>query len=246
MSLDQSLDNDTQQHTPEQEDRPDEMSGAWIRDQLVDPAEASAPQETTEQFAPETVAEAEPIAEQGPVEISDDALSPVVANLARSISAAVAEPLESFERECREENAAVADSVREHDHRITAAFSALQCVEEASRQLTRRLDEQDTPIRESRELADRLQGRTEELQSEVRREVEQVNSSVGSLRSELEGFAHRLTHAEGMIEQQRSAMARLETLERRREESMGELARLMGNMQQALQPAEPTSNEDSE
>jgi hypothetical protein len=66
-------------------------------------------------------------------------------------------------------------------------------VEEASRRLTERVDEQDTPIRENRELANRLQGRTEEIQAEIRREAEQATSSVGSLRSELEGFAQRLS-----------------------------------------------------
>ena len=246
MSIDQSLDNDTQQPQFGNEERPDEMSGRWIRDQLKDAAETAPHQATSDESIPVPVAQSEPVAEQGPVETPNDPLSPIVANLARSISEAVAEPLERFERERRQESAAVTESVREHGHRITAAFAALQCVEEASRRLTQRVDEQDTPIRENRELAERLQGRTEEIQAEVRREAEQVTSSVGSLRSELEGFAQRLSQAEGLIEQQRSALARLETLEHRRVESLGELSRLMGNMQQALQPIETAEDQQSE
>jgi hypothetical protein len=41
-------------------------------------------------------------------------------------------------------------------------------------------------------------------------------------------------------------LARLETLERRRVESLGELSRLMGNMQQALQPIETAEDQQSE
>jgi chromosome segregation ATPase len=245
MSIDQSTNNDTHEHQFGHEERPDEMSGMWIRDQLKDPAEATPLQESDAESVPAPVAQIEPVETSGRVEASSDALSPIVANLARSISAAVAEPLESFERERRADAAAVAESVREHAHRITAAFSALQCVEEASRQMTKRVEEQETPIRESRELVDRLQGRTEEIQSDVRREAEQIHSSIGSLRSELEGFAQRLTHSEGLIEQQRAALARLETLERRRVESLGEMSRLMGNMQQALQPVEFADDESS-
>lgn len=246
MSIDQFLGNDTHQPDSNHEERPDEMSGMWIRDQLKDTAEAAPHQEPVEESVPAPVAQSEPVATPAPVEVANDSLSPIVANLARSISAAVAEPLESFERERKQESAAVAESVREHDHRITAAFAALQCVEESSRQLTRRIEEQETPIRESRELTDRLQGRTEEIQAEVRREAEQVNSAVGSLRSELEGFAQRLSHSEGLIEQQRAALARLETLERRRGESLGEMSRLMGNMQQALQSVDSPEDESSQ
>ena len=246
MSIDQSLGNDTHQPDSNHEERPYEMSGMWIRDQLKDTAEAVPHQERVEESVPAPVAQAEPVETPASVEVATDALSPIVANLARSISAAVAEPLESFERERKQESAAVSESVREHDHRITAAFAALQCVEESSRQLTRRVEEQETPIRESRELADRLQGRTEEIQAELRREAEQVNSAVGSLRSELEGFAQRLSHSEGLIEQQRVALARLETLESRRGESLGEVSRLMGNMQQVLQSVGSTEGESSQ
>jgi chromosome segregation ATPase len=121
---------------------------------------------------------------------------------------------------------------------MTAAFAALQLVEEASRRLTERVAAQEGPTRETREIVDRLQGRSEELQSEIRREAEQVSSSIGSLRSELEGFAQRLSHTETMVEQQRAAVSRLEASERRRGESLQEMARLMGSVQQALQPAE--------
>ncbi len=233
MSTDQSTDNETQ--TREEGDRPDEMSGRWIRDQLKDAAGA-APQQwqgETPNTAPER-SEEPVVAEQG----LDDPLSPIVANLARSISQAVAQPLEDFERQRRQETEATAEKVKEHDHRITAAFAALQLVEEASRRLTERVNAQEAPTRETREIVDRLQGRSEELQSEIRREAEQVSSSLGSLRSELEGFAQRLSQVEGTMEQQRSALARLETLEQRRAESLQEMARLMGNVQQVLQPME--------
>lgn len=231
MSFDQSTDHETK---PQEEgDRPDEMSGRWIRDQLKDAASAAPRQwqgetaETAPQQAPPAVAE------RG----LDDPLSPIVANLARSISQAVAQPLEDFERLRRQESEAAAGKVKEHEQRITAAFAALQLLEEASRRLSERINAQEGPTRETREIADRLQGRSEELQSEVRREAEQVSSSLGSLRSELEGFAQRLSHQEGMMEQQRSAVARLESLEQRRTESLQEMARLMGNVQQVLQPA---------
>lgn len=232
MSTDQSTDNEV--HSTEGNDRHDEMSGRWIRDQLKDAASAKPPQpwpHETAHIAPERT-------EEPALQSVDDSLSPIVANLARSISEAVAKPLEDFERQRRQDSEATADKVKEHDHRITAAFAALQLVEEASRRLTARIDAQEGPARETREIVDRLQGRTEELQSEVRREAEQVASSVGSLRSELEGFAQRLSHAEGMIEQQRAAIARLEVLERRRGDSLQAMARLMGNVQQALQPTD--------
>jgi chromosome segregation ATPase len=231
MSFDQSTDHETKPQ--EGGDRPDEMSGRWIRDQLKDAASAAPQQwqsETTEK-APQQAAPV--VAEQG----LDDPLSLIVANLARSISQAVAQPLEDFERQRRQESEATAGKVKEHEHRITAAFAALQLVEEASRRLTERVNVQEGPTRETREIVDRLQGRSEELQSQVRREAEQVSSSLGSLRSELEGFAQRLSHVEGMMEQQRSAVTRLESLEQRRTESLQEMARLMGSVQQVLQPA---------
>ncbi len=230
MSFDQSVDTENQAEQPEQ--RPDEMSGQWIRDQLVDTA-GSDPEPQAEEAAPVAV-EQEPAAEDTS---PDGPLSGVVESLAKSISEAVAAPLETFERERQKQTDEISDSIKEHDHRITAAFAALQQVEDASRSLSARVDEQETPTRETREIVDRLQGRSEELQSEIRREAENVSSSIGSLRSELEGFAQRLSHAEVMIEKQRAAMARLETLERRRTESLGEMARLMGNVQQALEPA---------
>jgi DNA repair exonuclease SbcCD ATPase subunit len=236
MSIDQSTDNETQSR--DEADRPDEMSGRWIRDQLKDAASARPRQwaNETADTAPERTGEPA-VAEQG----LDDPLSPIVANLARCISLAVAQPLEDFERLRRQESEATANQVKQHDHRITAAFAALQLVEEASRRLTERVDAQQGPTRETREIVDRLQGRTEELQSEIRREAEQFSSSIGSLRSELEGFAQRLSHVEGIMEQQRSAVARLEASERRRGESLQEMARLMGNVQKVLQPAD--SNE---
>ena len=236
MSTDQSTDNETQSR--EENDRPDEMSGRWIRDQLKDAAGARPQQwqNETAEAAPEPSA---PAAEQQSL---DDPLSPIVANLARSISQAVAQPLEDFERQRRQESRETAEKVKEHDHRITAAFAALQLVEEASRRLTERVDSQQGPTRETREIVDRLQGRSEELQSELRRDAEQVSSSIGSLRSELEGFAQRLSHTEGMMEQQRASLARLEASERRRGESLQEMARLMGSVQQALQPV--NSNEE--
>ena len=231
MSFDQSTDNETK---PQEEgDRPDEMSGRWIRDQLKDAA-GTAPkqwQSETKEAPPQQAPSA------GDAHGVDDPLSPIVANLARSISQAVAQPLEDFERQRRHESEATAGKVKEHEHRITAAFAALQLVEEASRRLSQRVEAQEGPTRETREIVDRLQGRSEELQSEIRREAEQVSSSLGSLRSELEGFAQRLSHVEGTLEQQRSAVARLDTLEQRRTESLQEMARLMGNVQQALQPA---------
>ena len=232
MSFDQSTDHETR---PEEEgDRPDEMSGRWIRDQLKDAAGAT-PQQWQSEATETAPQQTEPVVdEQG----LDDPLSPIVANLARSISQAVAQPLEDFERQRRQESAEVTDKVKEHDHRITAAFAALQLVEEASRRLSERVDAQEGPTRETREIVDRLQGRSEELQSEIRREAEQVSSSLGSLRSELEGFAQRLSHVEGVAEQQRSALARLESLEHRRTESLHEMARLMGTVQQVLQPVE--------
>jgi hypothetical protein len=233
MSTDQSTDNEIQSR--EEIDRPDEMSGRWIRDQLKDAAGPRPPQQWQNEPANHGPERSEAAAlDQHSI---DDPLSPIVANLAHSISQAVAKPLEDFERQRRRDAEQTADKVKEHDHRITAAFAALQLVEEASRRLSGRLDAQEGTTRETREIADRLQGRSEELQAEIRREAEHVSSSVGSLRSELEGFAQRLSYAEGMIEQQRSALARLETLERRRTESLQEMARLMGNVQQALQPA---------
>lgn len=236
MSTDQSTDHEI--HSRQEGDRPDEMSGRWIRDQLKDAAGPRPPQQwpnETSNGAPERT-EGPAAAAQGEA----DPLSPIVANLARSISQAVAKPLEDFERQRRRDSEETAERVKEHDHRITAAFAALQLVEEASRRLTERINAQEGPTREAREIADRLQGRSEELQSEIRRQAEQISSSAGSLRSELEGFAQRLSHAEGMIEQQRSAIARLETLERRRGDSLQEMARLMGHVQQALQPADST------
>jgi hypothetical protein len=232
MSFDQSTDNEAK--PPEEGDRPDEMSGRWIRDQLKDVASAAPQQwqgETTE-TAPQQGAPV--VAAQG----WEDPLSPIVANLARSISQAVARPLEDFERQRRQDSETVASTVKEHDHRITAAFVALQLVEQASRRLTERVEAQEEPTRETREVVDRLQGRSEELHSDIRREAEQVSSSLGSLRSELEGFGQRLSHVEGMAEQQRSALARLESLEHRRTESLHEMARLMGTVQQVLQPVD--------
>ncbi|MDA0203812.1 MAG: hypothetical protein O3A53_12310 [Acidobacteria bacterium] len=232
MSFDQSTDHETK---PEGEgDRPDEMSGRWIRDQLKDAAGAK-PRQWQSEAAETAPQQSEPVVEEQGL---NDPLSGIVANLARSISQAVAQPLEDFERQRRQESAEVADKVNEHDHRITAAFAALQLVEEASRRLSERVDAQEGPTRETREIVDRLQGRSEELQSEIRREAEQVSSSLGSLRSELEGFAQRLSHVEGVAEQQRSALARLESLEHRRTESLNEMARLMGTVQQILQPVD--------
>lgn len=237
MSPEQSTDNETQFR--EKGDRPDEMSGRWIRDQLKDAAGARPEQRQNEAAATPPRRDEEPVVEgQG----LDDPLSPIVASLARSISQAVARPLEDFERQRQKDSEETAAKVQEHDHRITAAFAALQLVEEASRRLTERIDEQQGPAKETREIVDRLQGRSEELQSEIRREAEQVSSSLSSLRSELEGFAQRLSQVEGTMEQQRAALARLEVSERRRGESLQEMARLMGNVQQALQPV--AANQD--
>jgi chromosome segregation ATPase len=233
MSTDHSTDNETQPRG--ESERPDEMSGRWIRDQLKDAASAAPSHWHGETIQTSTERGEKPAAaEQGLA----DPLSPIVANLARSISQAVAQPLEDFERQRRQELEATAEKVKEHDDRIAAAFDALESVEEASRRLSERIEAQERPTRETREIVDRLQGRSEELQSEIRREAEQVSSSVGSLRSELEGFAQRLSHVEGIMEQQRSALARLEASERRRGESLQEMARLMGNVQKVLQPLE--------
>lgn len=235
MSTEQSTDNETQFR--EQGARPDEMSGRWIRDQLKDAAGARPQQQNEAKTDPRRNEEAA-VDGQG----LDDPLSPIVASLARSISQAVVRPLEDFERQRLKDSGETAAKVQEHDHRITAAFAALQLVEEASRRLTARIDAQEGPAKETREIVDRLQGRSEELQSEIRRKAEQVASSLGSLRGELEGFAQRLSQVEGTMEQQRAALARLEASERRRGESLQEMARLMGNVQRALQPAD--ANQD--
>ncbi len=238
MSTDQSTGNELQSR--EESERPDEMSGRWIRDQLKDAAGGATPHWLREN--PAERSEKTAVAERSP----DDPLSPLVANLAQSISLAVAQPLEHFERQRRQEAEATEEKVREHDERITAAFNALRLVEEASRRLSEKVESQERPTRETRELVDRLQGRSEELQSEIRREAEQMASSVGSLRSELEGFAQRLSHVEGTIEQQRATLARLEASERRRGKSLQEMARLMGDVQRVLIPVEPQQNNSGE
>lgn len=237
MSSEQSTDNETQFR--DKGDRPDEMSGRWIRDQLKDAAGARSQQWRNEAAETDLQRNEEPAVDGQGV---DDPLSPIVASLARSISQAVARPLEDFERRRLKDSEETAARVQEHDHRLTAAFAALQLVEEASRRLTERIDAQQGPAKETREIVDRLQGRSEELQSEIRREAEQVSSSLSSLRGELEGFAQRLSQVEGTMEQQRAALARLEALERRRGESLQEMARLMGNVQQALQPADASQD----
>lgn len=238
MSTDQSTENELQPRA--ESERADEMSGRWIRDQLKDAAGGATPHWLRE--TPAERNEKPAVAEQG----LDDPLSPLVANLAQSISLAVVQPLEHFERQRRQEAEATEEKVKQHDDRIAAAFNALRSVEEASRRLSEKIEAQERPTRETRELVDRLQGRSEELQSEIRREAEQVASSVGSLRSELEGFAQRLSHVEGTMEQQRAILARLEASERRRGKSLQEMARLMGDVQKVLVPAESQQNHSGE
>ena len=151
MAADQSTGNETK--SQEESERADEMSGRWIRDQLKDDAGATPPHWQNETAPTSTGRSEESVGtEQG----QDDPLSPIEANLARSISQAVAQPLEDFEHQRRRESEATAEKVKEHDHRITAAFTALQLVEEASRRLSEKIEAQEKPTRETREIVDRL------------------------------------------------------------------------------------------
>ncbi len=209
-----------------------EMSGQWIREQLKDAADSPESNPPNPPFASDEGGRAASSAPSG----SDDSLGPIMANLARNISEAVTKPIEDLERRRITEREHLGRSVREQAERVDAVFAVLRRLEEATQRLSDTVDRQENTAREQAEQAN---SRMEEVRSEARREKEAISESIAAMRGELEGFAGRLSNTEKNIEEHKSVIARLEGLEKRREEALTQVGRLVGDLQGALHLMSP-------